>query len=301
MASGVKQNFTLLAGQARKELESAIDPESATIIQVGNATCENAAGARSVYAEFGKLIEASGKSDRIVLRQTGCTGRCSCEPIVGISRHGSAMAKYSQVDTERVHRIFTRHVIDGEPILDWLLEPSAKSAFGGHTLFFCRAPRCGKLLDIDFPSLFMEKIKAFGGNCDNVSVIKANCFGFCRADQVGRAGYVMILPEKIIYRIENEAELEEICREHIIGGRVVEHLVVDYAMSNRRFFEMYGDVAFFNRQDRIALRNCGIIDPESLDEYLSVGGYEALTDVLDLDDPVKLIEEISRRNRAKIA
>ncbi|MDZ7619864.1 MAG: NADH-quinone oxidoreductase subunit F, partial [Patescibacteria group bacterium] len=95
-------------------------------------------------------------------------------------------------------------------------------------------------------------------------------------------------------RIRNEKELDEIVREHILGGRIVKPLVVSGKTVGRKFFEMYGDVAFFNRQTRVALRHNGIIAPESMEEYFHYRGFEALAAVLAKADPKWVIDEVTR-------
>ena len=85
------------------------------LIQVGSATCEKAAGADQVRQEFTKLIQASGRDD-ILLKQTGCTGRCAREPIVGVFIPGQIPIKYEQVTVEKVEKIFQHHVLGGEPL-----------------------------------------------------------------------------------------------------------------------------------------------------------------------------------------
>ena len=62
----------------------------------------------------------------------------------------------------------------------------------------------------------------------------------------------------------------------------------------RKFLELYGDVAFFNRQSRVALRHNGVIDPESIEEYFHYRGFEALAKVLEKNDPNWVIDEITR-------
>ena len=78
MAGAVIDAYALLTEEARRAVRAA-EESSAIRIQVGSATCENAAGAVAVYNEFKKHVEAAGRTD-ISLRRTGCTGRCSREP-----------------------------------------------------------------------------------------------------------------------------------------------------------------------------------------------------------------------------
>ena len=89
------ERLSTLVSLARETLAKR-EPAGYVRIQVGSATCENAAGADDVYEELRKHVEASGRKD-IVLRRTGCTGRCSREPIVGVMLPGHFPVKYQQV------------------------------------------------------------------------------------------------------------------------------------------------------------------------------------------------------------
>ena len=98
MTSLVRQQFEALAARAEAVLAER-GASDQIIVQVGSATCEHAAGSRAVLDEFRKHVAASGRSD-IVLRHTGCTGRCSREPIVGVFVPGQMPVKYERVDRE---------------------------------------------------------------------------------------------------------------------------------------------------------------------------------------------------------
>ncbi len=93
---------------------------------------------------------------------------------------------------------------------------------------------------------------------------------------------------------QDEADLDEIIREHSSAGRPVERLEVPGKTVGRKFFELYGDVAFFNRQSRVALRHNGVIDPESIEEYFHYRGFQALATVLERNDPQWVIDEITK-------
>ena len=99
----------------------------------------------------------------------------------------------------------------------------------------------------------------------------------------------------MLYRVKDEADLDEIVREHLVGGHPVEAAWKCQARPiGRKFLELYGDVAFFNRQSRVALRHNGVIDPESIEEYFHYRGFQALAKVLEKNDPQWVIEEITR-------
>ncbi|HNX96637.1 MAG TPA: NADH-quinone oxidoreductase subunit E, partial [Candidatus Aminicenantes bacterium] len=266
-------------------------PAGAIVIQVGSATCENAAGAREVEQEFRKHIAASGRGD-IVVHQVGCTGRCSLEPIVGILRPGARAVKYQQVNRESVHRIFTEHVLKGQPVPDLLLEGHTGSA-SRYELLFCGGERCGSHDAHDFRALLQEGLDRRGIAPATVRILSANCFGLCSSEQAGTAGHFLVRPGNVVYRVASVADVEQIIDEHLLADRPVERLIIDEKPVSQHFFELYGDVAFFNRQSRIALRNSGIVDPTRLAEYIGAGGFDSLAQALAAGDPGAVIAEIT--------
>jgi NADH:ubiquinone oxidoreductase subunit F (NADH-binding)/(2Fe-2S) ferredoxin/NAD-dependent dihydropyrimidine dehydrogenase PreA subunit len=108
-------------------------------------------------------------------------------------------------------------------------------------------------------------------------------------------GPIMVInPPYTIYGNVTEQDIPEIIREHIVNKKPLKRLIVEEDHLFNRFFRVFGDVGFFGRQMRIVLRNCGIIDPESIDDYLSVRGYEALAKVLTEMEPKQVIETIKQ-------
>jgi len=259
-------------------------------VQVGSATCENAAGAVEVAEEFRKHIAASGRDD-IVLRRTGCTGRCSREPIVSVYRAGAMPVKYQQVTRELVHKIFTQHILKGEPLLDHVLDGPI-AAVSRFEILNCASLRCGWKGEKICGGPMANQLRAMGVEPEECRVINASCFGACSAEHAGKRTHILVRPQNVLYRIETLADLEEVVREHIRGGRIVERLRVRDEPISQDFFELYGEVAFFNRQTRIALRHNGIIDPESIEEYVHYRGFEALAKVLSGGDPQWVIDEV---------
>ena len=71
--------------------------------------------------------------------------------------------------------------------------------------------------------------------------------GVCTAEAAGHFSHVLVRPDKVLYRIADEADLDEIVREHLLAGRVVERLTLPGKTVGRKFLELYGNVAFFNR------------------------------------------------------
>jgi len=291
VSSKVLDQLEALAGRAREALQGTSAGDRIRI-QVGSATCEHAAGSREVLDEFRKHVAASGRDD-VLLHRTGCTGRCSREPIVGVLVPGQMPVKYERVDRELVHGIFTRHVLGGEPLLDHVLDGPVER-IAGHEVLYCSAPRCqwrGREL---CGQILPGKLRAAGLGPEQVRLSPASCFGACASEELGQYAHLLVRPDKVLYRVQDERDLDEIIREHLLGGKVVERLIVPGKTIGRKFFELYGDVAFFNQQTRVALRHNGVIDPESIEEYFYYRGFEALAKVLDRGDSSWVIDEITR-------
>jgi len=290
VTSIVRQQFEALAAQAEAALTQRLQ-ENQVLIQVGSATCEHAAGSRAVLDEFRKHIAASGRSD-IGLRQTGCTGRCSREPIVGVFVPGQMPIKYERVDRDLVHQIFTKHILKGEPLFDHVLDgPVDKPR--QYEFLVCASARCGWRGRGLCAGPLPEKLAA-AGVADRVRIIPASCFGACSAGQIGRCTHLLVRPDKVLYRLSSDADLDKVIQQHVVGGQVVEELRVREEPVSQEFFDLYGDVAFFNRQNRVALRHNGVIDPVSLEEYFHYRGFEALAKVLEKGDPKWVIDEVAR-------
>jgi len=291
MATRIQDQYKKLFEQAEEILRQRNEADKVRI-QVGSATCENAAGAAEVYSEFKKHIEASGRKD-IVLRKTGCTGRCSCEPIVGVLLPGEFPVKYERVDRELVHEIFTSHIQGGKPVLGKILDQKAQS-LQQYQFLFCGGEQCGHKLENPFRTRFEQKLREAGIGDDRVSVVAANCFGLCQQGNSGQTGYVLVRPSKVVYQIANDKDIDEIIQSHIVEGKIIDRLRVESRNISQRFFYLYGDVAFFNQQTRLALRNSGVINPEDIYEYIHFNGFEALAKVLEANNPKAVIDEVTR-------
>ena len=249
-------------------------------IQVGSATCEHAAGSRDVLDEFRKHIAASGRND-IVLHQTGCTGRCSREPIVGVMVPGQMPVKYERVDRALVHEIFTPHVLKGEPLLDRVLDgPIEKLA--QYELLVCGSARCGWKGQKLAKGPLAEKLEARGiGQTRSASrrpVASARAVRKRPADVHPPAGPAR---QGALSRQTTKPTWTRSSSSTSSAGRSFERLRVPEEPVGQQFFELYGDVAFFNRQSRVALRHNGVIDPDSIEEYFHYRGFQALAKVLE--------------------
>lgn len=118
----IHSNYQMLQEKAQQACAKH-NTSQAIQIRVGSATCENAAGADVVAKEFAKHITSSGRKD-VFLRNVGCTGRCSCEPIVTVLMPNQKMVVYQKVTAEAVHKIFTSHIQDNQVVPEYLLSHS---------------------------------------------------------------------------------------------------------------------------------------------------------------------------------
>jgi NADH:ubiquinone oxidoreductase subunit F (NADH-binding)/(2Fe-2S) ferredoxin len=121
-----------------------------------------------------------------------------------------------------------------------------------------------------------------------VQVVTTGCFGFCEKGPI-----VKIMPDNVFYVDINEAKAKHIVEEHIIKGRVVRDYLYEEPETNERLREQ-SDMPFYRKQLRIALRNCGFINPEDIYEYIGADGYQALGKVLTEMTPEQTIEEIKK-------
>ena len=134
---------------------------------------------------------------------------------------------------------------------------------------------------------FEEQLKEKGLDKE-VKVIRTGCFGLCEAGPV-----VIVYPEGTFYSRVKLEDVDEIVAEHLLKGRKVQHLVyVDHATHESSVQKSLDEIGFYKQQKRVALRNCGVIDPENIDEYIAFDGYKALAKALTEMTREQVIQEV---------
>ncbi len=150
----------------------------------------------------------------------------------------------------------------------------------------CTSSKSPQILE-NFKKLIEEK------GLTNVRVIKTGCFGLCAKGPI-----VIIRPEDTFYAMVTPDDCKEIIESHIMGGKVVERLLCK-DIDEKKVVKL-DDLNFYKKQKRIALKNCGVINPEDIDEYIAFDGYRALGRVLfemNSDEVIETIEKSGLRGR----
>ena len=121
-----------------------------------------------------------------------------------------------------------------------------------------------------------------------VRVVGTGCRGFCAMGPV-----MIVYPEGIFYCQVQASDVQELVEETLVKGRVVQRLTYKEPFTHQAI-PLYHDIPFYGKQLRICLRNCGLINPEIIDEYIARGGYEALGKALTTMTPALVIDEMKR-------
>lgn len=139
-----------------------------------------------------------------------------------------------------------------------------------------------------------EKEIAEKGLADEIKVIRTGCFGLCALGPI-----VVVYPEGAFYRQIKVEDVPEIVDEHLIKGRIVKHLLYDDTVAGDTVKSL-NETQFYKKQKRVALRNCGVIDPENINEYIAMDGYQALAKCLTEytpDEVIQIVKDSGLRGR----
>lgn len=134
---------------------------------------------------------------------------------------------------------------------------------------------------------FEEQLKAQSLEKE-IKLVRTGCFGLCEAGPV-----VIVYPEGTFYSRVKADDVDEIVSEHLLKGRQVQHLVYkDHGEKETDTKKSLEEIGFYRQQMRVALRNCGVIDPENIDEYIAYDGYKALAKALTEMTREQVIQEV---------
>ena len=133
----------------------------------------------------------------------------------------------------------------------------------------------------------LEKEIAEKGLADEVKVVRTGCFGLCALGPI-----MIVYPEGCFYSQVKISDVPEIVEEHLLKGRIVKRLLYDETVTMDDVKSLQ-ETDFYKKQHRVALRNCGVIDPENIEEYIAYDGYMALAKCLKEYTPQQVIQIVS--------
>ncbi len=158
-------------------------------------------------------------------------------------------------------------------------------------VLICGGTGCTSSGSVQIQQAFKDNIEACGLS-EEVKVVETGCFGLCALGPV-----VIVYPDGTFYSRVEVGDVKEIVEEHLLKGRKVERLVYsetgEELTTEEKLNVALGDTTFYKSQNRVVLRNCGVINPESIDEYIAMDGYAALGKVLTEMTPEDVIKEIT--------
>lgn len=160
-------------------------------------------------------------------------------------------------------------------------------------VLICGGTGCTSSGSVKIAKRLQEEIDK-NGLTDEVMVVRTGCFGLCALGPI-----MIVYPEGTFYSMVKEEDIAEIVSEHLLKGRIVTRLVYDETVAENEIKSLK-ETDFYKKQHRIALRNCGVINPECIDEYIGINGYEALGKVLKTmtpDDVIQVILDSGLRGR----
>jgi len=149
----------------------------------------------------------------------------------------------------------------------------------------CNGTNCSLKGSPEIQKEFSRLLPEYGLDKE-VKVVETGCFGLCEYGPT-----VVVFPEGTFYAGVKVSDVREIVSEHLYKGRVVKRLLYQVPPAAKPV-QVYPEVDYFRHQVRVVLRNCGLIDPESIEEYIARGGYQALGKALTAMTPAQVVEEM---------
>lgn len=152
-------------------------------------------------------------------------------------------------------------------------------------VLICGGTGCKSAGSKEVQLAFTRAIEAKGLS-DEVMVVETGCHGFCEHGPL-----VIVYPEGTFYCQVKAEDVEEVVESHLFKGRIVDRLLYHEPLTHESI-PNYSEINFYKKQHRLVLENCGAINPEQIEEYIAVGGYEALAKAVTTMSPEDVVEEV---------
>jgi NADH:ubiquinone oxidoreductase subunit F (NADH-binding)/NADH:ubiquinone oxidoreductase subunit E len=286
-----------------------LEEKGETIIQVCMGTTCHVKGSAKILDSFerelGIKAGETSPDKKYTLEAVACLGACSIAPVVKMGEE-----VFGNVGAKDVPRLLKLEVSKGKkkekkrvPItteeirgasqltkenLKKLAETQNKefSRYKG-MLMVCTGTGCVSAKGFDILNKLKETLKEKNLDKEYLAV-GTGCNGFCAAGPI-----VVVQPEGIFYQKLKEIDVEEIVESHLIAGKPVERLLHKDPVTGK-INKTMKKIKFFSKQQLIALRNKGLVDPENIKHYIARGGYQSLRKVLEEKNPEGIIKEVIR-------
>lgn len=197
-----------------------------------------------------------------------------------------SVEELDKVRLEALTEMNIRRIKDGKSTLQENTSSNKNSKVKHHVLICagtgCSSSKSMKILESFEAQLVKHNIG------EEVKIVKTGCFGFCEAGPI-----VVVYPEGTFYSHIKVEDVDRITEEHLVGGNVVRELLFRDAIVDGEILPI-NEVGFYKKQRRMALRNCGLINPEDIREYIALDGYRALSKVLTEMTPEAVIDEVKK-------
>ncbi len=168
---------------------------------------------------------------------------------------------------------------------EYVLAREEKKSSVHYNVLYCAGTGCTASSSPAIGKALEEACEKYGLK-DNVNVIKTGCFGLCQKGPI-----IAVYPDEVFYSHVTPDDAERIVTDHLIGGEVIEELqLTDINPETKELIKDINKIKFYEKQERIALRNCGKLNPEDVHEYIAVDGYSALGKVLTSMTPQEVID-----------
>jgi len=155
------------------------------------------------------------------------------------------------------------------------------------TLLICDGLSCKTPHKVQMFNLLQKKLEE-NDLINTINLVKTSCFGICSQGPI-----IKVLPDDIVYVNIKKEDLDLIITNHLLQNNIVDKLLYINPLTKEKI-KKEKESKFYQKQYRIALRNCGLIDPENINEYIAVKGYEALATVLTENTPLEVIDIIKK-------
>jgi NADP-reducing hydrogenase subunit HndC len=261
--------------------------EVGTMFVVAMGTCGIKAGARETLNALSREIAQRGVNAHVTTG--GCIDQCAYEPLVTVYQAGKPPVVYGNITHDKVAELVEKHVLQQKVIQEWIIpfvEPKEKITKPPRaTVILCSGTGCQASGSNPIYEAMSTEIKQHGLE-NEIQIVTGGCRGFCSMGPV-----MDIYPGGIFYVQVRPSDARKIVEDTLINGEIIEKLCYKDAITEETV-PIFPDIPFYAAQQRVVLRNCGRINPNRIEEYIAVGGYDALAHALLTMKPMEIIAEV---------